>query len=134
MPAQNKFKMKVTKSKSAAGFTFTEIVIVVGIIGALLALVIPNFVRARTDSRQNACINNLRLIDSGKRLWGLENGATSTATPLLADIKPYMSRSSTAAAPTCPSSSSLAFSNSYVIGDMKTPPVCLINSVTHTLQ
>jgi competence protein ComGC len=126
--------MKVTKSKSGAGFTFVEIVIVVGVIGALMALVIPNFVRARTDSHQNACINNLRLIDSGKRLWGLEHGADSTTTPLLADIKPYISRSSTAAAPTCPSTTSLAFSNSYVIGDMKTPPVCLINTNTHIIQ
>jgi hypothetical protein len=39
-----------------------EIMIVVAIIGLLAAIAIPNFVRARTQSQKNACINNLRLF------------------------------------------------------------------------
>ena len=46
-----------------AAFTLVEIMIVVAIIGLLAAIAIPNFVRARTTSQQNACINNLRQID-----------------------------------------------------------------------
>jgi hypothetical protein len=46
--------------------------IVVAIIGLLAAIAIPNFVKARTTSQQNACINNLRLIDSSKQQWALE--------------------------------------------------------------
>jgi type II secretory pathway pseudopilin PulG len=37
--------------------------IAVAIIGLLAAIAIPNFVRARTQSQKNACINNLRRID-----------------------------------------------------------------------
>jgi type II secretory pathway pseudopilin PulG len=38
--------------------------IVVAIIGLLAAIAIPNFVKARATSQANACINNLRQIDS----------------------------------------------------------------------
>ena len=50
------------KVNRKAGFTLVEIMIVVAIIGLLAAIAIPNFVKARTTSQQNACINNLRLI------------------------------------------------------------------------
>ena len=50
--------------------------IVVAIIGLLAAIAIPNFVKARTTSQMNACINNLRLIDSSKQQWALEQRKT----------------------------------------------------------
>ncbi|MFT5207208.1 MAG: prepilin-type N-terminal cleavage/methylation domain-containing protein, partial [Candidatus Omnitrophota bacterium] len=46
------------------GFTLVEIMIVVAIIGLLASIAIPNFVQARRTARTNACINNLRTIDS----------------------------------------------------------------------
>jgi len=38
----------------------------------LAAIAIPNFVKARTVSQENACINNLRQIDAAKHEWALE--------------------------------------------------------------
>ena len=35
------------------------------------AIAIPSFVKARDVSQQNACMNNLRMIDSAKEQWAL---------------------------------------------------------------
>jgi hypothetical protein len=52
----------------------------------LLAIAIPNFVRARETAQMNACINNLRVIDAAKQEWALENSKKTTDTPTQADL------------------------------------------------
>ncbi len=72
--------MKINTSRNA-GFTLVEIMIVVAIIGLLAAIAIPNFVKARNTSQANACINNLRQIDSAVQQWALESGAADGTAP-----------------------------------------------------
>jgi prepilin-type N-terminal cleavage/methylation domain-containing protein len=115
------------------GFTLVEIMIVVAIIGLLAAIAIPNFVKARTTSQMNACINNLRLIDSSKSQWALEQRKQSTDTPQDSDLQPYLGRGSAGELPTCPVDPANAFDSSYLANTVGAKPTCLIVSSTHVL-
>jgi len=102
--------------KARHGFTLVEIMIVVLIIGILLAIAIPNFIKARENSRQKACIANLKQIESAKEQWAMDTKAAPTATPAPGDL--YGNLLYIKVAPACPSN------GSYTIGDMQTRPTC----------
>ena len=72
-----------------SGFTLLEIMMVVFIVGLLAAIVVPSFIKARTQSRTSACINHLRLIQSAKDQYALESNQSETVTPVAADISLY---------------------------------------------
>src|ERR1035437_10144751 len=116
--------MKNRTSRNS-GFTLVEIMIVVAIIGLLAAIAIPNFVRARTTSQKNACINNLRQIDGAIQQWALETKAAATATVGNSDVLPYLK-----SAVMCPSGGT-DFANSYAISDVQTKPTCKLVAATH---
>src|SRR5436190_21441384 len=92
--------------------------IVVAIIGLLAAIAIPNFVRARTTSQMNSCINNLRQVDGAIQQWALENKKDAAATVAYSDMSGYLKNSVT-----CPTGGT-TFANSYTIVDVATKPVC----------
>jgi prepilin-type N-terminal cleavage/methylation domain-containing protein len=121
------------KNNRKAGFTLVEIMIVVAIIGLLAAIAIPNFVKARTTSQQNACINNLRLVDSSKQQWALEQRQQSSNTPLGTDLQPYLGRGINGELPTCPVDPQNTFATSYVVNNIGSKPTCNIVSSTHIL-
>jgi prepilin-type N-terminal cleavage/methylation domain-containing protein len=85
-------KMQITTKNrnNKSGFTLVEIMIVVAIIGLLAAIAVPNFVRARETAQKNAIINNLRVIESAKQQWALENKKASGDTPVATDLTPYL--------------------------------------------
>src|SRR5438128_1870436 len=103
--------MKIRTSR-ISGFTLVEIMIVVAIIGLLAAIAIPNFIKARTTSQMNACINNLRQVDGAIQQWALENKKDAGAAVAFSDISSYLKNSVI-----CPSGGT-AFSDSYTIVDV----------------
>jgi len=114
-----------TKSNRKSGFTLVEIMIVVAIIGLLAAIAIPNFVRARTTSQMNACINNLRQIDGAVQQWALENKKDPAAAVTKVDVLPYIKSE-----PSCPAGGT-SFDDSYTLVDVQTKAVCQKQPATH---
>ncbi len=110
------------KTSRKSGFTLVEIMIVVAIIGLLAAIAIPNFVRARTQSQKQACINNLRQVDSAVQTWALEKNQNAGASVAFTDIQPYLKN-----AVVCPAGGTTAtFATSYHLNGVTNKPTCLV--------
>src|SRR5436190_17391779 len=117
--------MKTVKNVRKAGFTLVEIMIVVAIIGLLAAIAIPNFVKARATSQQNACINNLRQIDAAAQQYALEAKLSTGATFTFPDaLTPYIKLTSANALPGCPAGGSY---NDNTVGGT---PTCTLSTLT----
>ena len=113
-------------------FTLVEIMIVVLIIGILVAIAVPNFVRARESARARACVANLKQIDSAKEQYAMDyklaQGSTMPALSVLcgAGTTTYIKGGT----PTC------ASSGTYTVGNLGTDPTCSIGTgaaVPHVL-
>jgi hypothetical protein len=88
--------------------------------GLVAAIAVPNFVRARATSQQNACINNLRQIDAAKLQWALENRKYNTDTPTMKDLQPFLVGGRNGKFPVCPGG------GVYTIGTVGEKPACSI--------
>jgi len=82
----------------------------------MLAIAIPNFIKARQTSQAHLCINNLLRIDSAVQQWALQNKKETGATPSEGDLKPFLGGSF----PVCPAA------GVYRINPVEEKPTCSI--------
>jgi membrane protein involved in colicin uptake len=80
---------------------------------------------AKQKEKDDACVNNLRLIDSAKQQWALEYKKLATDTPALEDLRPYIGRGPNGEMPTCPDG------GTYTIGTVGEKPTC--SNAAHVL-
>jgi hypothetical protein len=105
----------LTVGNGSQSYASTALLAPVAVVGMLSAIAIPNFVKARATSQQNACINNLRQIDAAKNQWALEKGKKMGDVPTKEDLLPFLQRW-----PACPAG------GSYIIGAVGENPTCSI--------
>ena len=123
--------MKI-KPAGRAGFTLTEVMIVVGIIALLAEIAIPYFLEARGTAAKSICINNLRQIDGAKQQWALEELRAPTATPTFEEMAAFLVHGDSTLQLNCPLDPSRSFDRSYKMNDLTLPPECKMDP-THAL-
>jgi prepilin-type N-terminal cleavage/methylation domain-containing protein len=111
--------MKLSQNK---GFTLVEIMIVVAIIGIIIAIAVPAFLRARENARGQACQENLTKIDGAKEQYALEfrvgNGGAVTFADLVTPGNANQGEGYLRAEPNCPAG------GTYTTNAIGAPPTC----------
>lgn len=111
------------RSRKIWGFTLTEIMIVVAVIGLLAAIAIPNFIRVRKRAQATMTLEDCRIIESCKNQFAIENNKTSGFTPKVADIRPYLKVGSRLYKNVQLSNFRDLLGNSIVMGNVGTSPL-----------
>jgi hypothetical protein len=73
------------------------------------------------QTAEEACLNNLRLIESGKLQWALEQHPTIHQSPTWEDLRLYIGRGSNGVMPECP------LHGVYTLGTVGEEPSCSIH-------
>ncbi len=112
-------------SRTSAGFTLIELMIVISLIALLAGILVPSFHRARLHGQLSSCSENLRNLASAVAMYQTDNagllpleasvavgGSTSAGiTNTQTQFREYVSRT-----PLCPAERAKTYSYRYYVG------------------
>lgn len=109
------------------GFTLVEIMIVVAIIGILASIAFSNIQGYRNKAVKQACVTNLKEIDSDISLWAIDNGKTGADAVIMQDLVSTYIKTT----PYCPLDSA---KQGYTLTTVSEKPKCPSDPANHYID
>jgi hypothetical protein len=110
----------------------SSLFLILGLMAAVAVVIIVNLPRApayRINKLAGGCQNNLRIINSAKEEWALENRKTTNdPPPTLNDLRPYMGRGINGELPEC------LCGGTYTPGRLDESAKCSLTPDEHTYE
>jgi len=97
------------------------VLLALGTLAALWKLHPKEPLAIHQETSPEVCLNNLRLIESGKMQWSLEQHKAINQSPAWDDLRPFIGRGSNGVLPECP------LHGVYTPGTVGEEPSCSIH-------
>lgn len=109
-------------SSPRSAFTLVEIMVVVAVIGVVVAIAMPAFLRAREISRARACQENLAKIDGATEMYAADHKLAPSTTVTMTELIKTDGTGYLRAVPRCPSN------GTYSVTTLNAAPTCSIGA------
>lgn len=85
--------MKKIIRTNRAGFTLVEVMMVISILGMLVTVAVPQWMKSRENARRSTCLTNLKKIDEFKEQFAFAHNKRSGDTCSFSDLQAKASES-----------------------------------------